>query len=259
MEFEVSRSEISDKTEGVKMPTPEPSGFVVTLNQMGYMAGRLDAYSEEFCNFSATAKHPVLEIGAAYGIATLKALEKGVKKIYSNDLDKRHLAILQSRCPSEFKERLELFAGAFPDAVELPNNSLSAILISRVLHFFRGDIIEKMLNRCFELLTNEGKLFLICDTMFMKNWSSFLPEYYKRVAKGDEWPGLIENSEQYENARFRDRQKMVNLFDSTVMENVLKKSGFLVEKLGYLDQSHYPSDMVGSGKESVGAIAIKKT
>ncbi len=244
-----------------EMPIAETSsGFVVTLNQMGYMVGHLDKYSEKFCEFSASADHPVLEVGAAYGIATLKALEKGTKKIYANDLDKRHLAILERNCKNNFKSSLVLVPGAFPEEVQLPSNTFSAILISRVLHFFAGEKIQEILKKCYKLLRENGKIFVVCDTVFMKNWRSFVPEYEARVLKGEEWPGLMEDSEKYaeDKHRAQDRQKLVNLFDKAVMENVLKKAGFIIEEIDYIDQKYYPIEMIGNGKESVGAIGIKQ-
>lgn len=241
-----------------KMPPPEPSGFVVTLNQMGYMVGQLDIYSKKFCELAAGSSDPVLEVGAAYGIATLKALKAGAKKVYANDLDKRHLSILKHQCEVALRTRLVLLPGAFPEDVKLPDNYFSAILISRVLHFFSGEKILETLNRCYQLLRKNGKIFVICDTVFMRNWHTFIPEYQKRVLNGAQWPGLIEDSEQYERARFQDRQKFVNLFDKKVMENVLTASGFIIEEISYINQEHYPEDMRGTGKESVGAIGVKR-
>ena len=89
------------------MPTPEVSGFVRTLNNMGYMTSALDPYSLAFTTFAPAAPGPALDIGAAYGIATLAALAGGARVI-ANDIDARHLDILSSRAPQEFRSRLVL-------------------------------------------------------------------------------------------------------------------------------------------------------
>lgn len=67
--------------------------FINTLNGMGAMTTNLDPFSEAFVEFSGSCDFPVLEIGAAYGIATTAALSKGASVI-ANDLDQQHLEYL---------------------------------------------------------------------------------------------------------------------------------------------------------------------
>src|SRR5690606_16142727 len=86
-----------NKEEVIKQPEIKEN-FIVTLNQMGYMFIKPEKFMQSFIDFSAEISDPVLDIGAAYGIATLAALEKGAC-VVANDLDKRHLDILKSKVP----------------------------------------------------------------------------------------------------------------------------------------------------------------
>ncbi|MDO8461409.1 MAG: class I SAM-dependent methyltransferase, partial [Deltaproteobacteria bacterium] len=146
--------------EKIKMPTPEANGFVKTLNNMGFMTSVLDPYSQALVDFAPQAPGPFLEIGAAYGVASLAALEKGCEVI-ANDMDERHLEILWDRAPKEDQKRLTLKAGAFPDAIDLKPGSVGTILVCRVLHFFTGPMIEKSLDRMFDWLAPGGKVAII--------------------------------------------------------------------------------------------------
>ena len=119
------------------MPPPEPNGFVRTLNSMGYMSASLDPFSQAFTEFAPRAPGPCLDIGAAYGVASLVALRNGASVI-SNDIDERHLKILSDRAPASDRSRLTLAVGDFPDKLDFPQGSLGAVLICRGMHFFDG-------------------------------------------------------------------------------------------------------------------------
>lgn len=49
--------------------------FMTTQNQMGYMMTYLVSYMLDFVDFAKQAQKPVLDIGAAYGVASLAAFE----------------------------------------------------------------------------------------------------------------------------------------------------------------------------------------
>src|SRR5262245_32852905 len=113
------------------------AGLIPTLNQMGWMTVGLDAFSQAFVDFAPTAPGPVLDIGAAYGVASIAALNKGARVI-ANDLDPRHLEILRDNAPSAYARNLSLRPGAFPDELDFEEDSLGGILACRILHFFDG-------------------------------------------------------------------------------------------------------------------------
>lgn len=138
----------------------DTSGFFIpTMNQIGYMTTHLDPYSQMFVDYAAICKGKVLEIGAAYGVASLAALAKGANVI-SNDIDARYLELAQKQATSEQLARLELNLAAFPHETHFPENSLDTILICRVLHFFDGDTIMYGLKLMHQWLAPGGKLLI---------------------------------------------------------------------------------------------------
>lgn len=241
----------------LKISTPDSTEFFVpTLNSMGYMTTKLDPYSQEFVEYAAHTSGFVLEVGAAYGIATLAALSLGAK-IYCNDLEPRHLMLVQQQA-SERKldlSRLITLPGDFPDAIDFPPDSLDGILTCRVLHFFEGEKIERSIQKAYQWLKVGGKIFIVAETPFLKTLIDFMPEYEKNVQNQVKWPGLITNMHQY----FNDEKipKLINSMDKTVMRRVLESEGFIIEKMSYINRLDFPENRRLDGRESIGVVAYK--
>lgn len=125
---------------------------IATLNQTGFMKTELDIFTEEFIKYSSNStRYPVLEIGAAYGAATLPALRNNARVI-ANDIDEKHLAILYSKVYKNDLNKLYLKPGCFPDQLDFPENSLNAVLICRVAHFLKGAEIEEGFKKIYKWL-----------------------------------------------------------------------------------------------------------
>ncbi len=232
--------------------------LVVTLNRMGYMFAKPEKYIQAFIDFSHHAPGPVLDIGAAYGLATLLALEKGAYVI-ANDLDERHLQILKSKVPHSRLDHLEIKLGRMPNEIDFEENSLGAVLASRVLSFVLPEEIELSLEKIFKWLKPGGKFFFLGGSPYMGTFQNFLPTYEKRKAEGQQWPGLIENISFYTPERADDLPGFVHLFDREVLSRSLRKAGFTIEELGFnAALEECPQDMKFDGREQIGAIAIKK-
>ncbi len=97
----------------LEMPEATFKHLIPTLNNMGFMAEVLDYYSEKFVSYSATIDEKVLDMGCAYGIATLAALERGAI-VCACDMDERHIEILIAKTPENLKARLETIVGILP-------------------------------------------------------------------------------------------------------------------------------------------------
>lgn len=242
--------------ENASLPKPLPSGLIPTLNKMGYMTQFLDEYSLKFIDHPNSADKPLLEIGAAFGVATLEALKRGATVI-ANDLDQEHLKILQNLCPEQYKCNLMLAPGKFPDEIDVENDSVSAILICRVIHFFSPEEIKVAFKKLFDLLKKGGRLFLVADTPFQKNWTKFQPIYLQRKKEGAEFPGLVTNSGEYITDLGFNLPNMLNFMDLDVLRRELQEAGFVIEKLEFINRINYPDTVRLDGRESVGTIAIK--
>ncbi len=240
------------------MPPADPSGRIRTLNKMGYMTSTLDPYSAEFARFAPSGPGPALDIGAAYGIATIAALSHGALVI-ANDIDPRHLEILRERLPKEARPRLSLKPGAFPDELHLPEGSVGSILISRVLHFFDGPCIEHSAQRAFRWLAPGGKIFIVAETPYLGTFREFIPIYEERKKAGIPWPGLVDNISRFiPPDHAKALPKMMNLLDEDVLVRVFKKTGFAIERSGTMARPDFPTNVQFDGRESVGLIARKE-
>lgn len=243
-------------TDELAMPEREENGFVKTLNNMGYMTSTLDPISKKFIQFSTSGKN-VLEIGAAYGIATLETLSNGAKVI-ANDIDSRHLDILKNRCPENLKENLTLAPGKFPDELHVPEKSVDAILICRVLHFFSGPEIERAVNIMKSWLIDGGQLFVVAETPYLKNWQTFIPDYESRKRTGERWPGFIDDVKKYEQNRSAFLPESVHWLDADVLRRTFELAGLEIVEVCTIDRQDFPVDIRLDGRESVGIVGRKK-
>jgi len=269
---------LSGCIDRVEVPSPrEITGlFTKTYNPFGgFTTTPCDPVSQQFIQNAATVASSggkVLEIGAAFGAATLAAIAKGAT-VFCNDIDAHNLAVVRKRYLETQQSRIDslsgddhkliLVPGALPDELaSLPENFFDAILICRVLHFFSGAQIEKSLALLSNLLTPGGKLYIVCETPFLKNWQRFLPEFKHRSERGIEWPGEIHNPAEFESSgRSASLPKFVHWITQEVLERSLLRAGLVIAHLGYINRAgQFPEDLLlpEYGQESVGAIGVRK-
>lgn len=261
-----------DSASEIEMPQDEETGkFTKTYNPSGgFTTTPCDPVSQKFLKYSeeiARTGGAILEIGAAFGVTSLQALAKGAT-VYCNDIDAKNLAVVRSRYIEGIEESsvtgddssLVLVPGEFPDELSgLPKNFFDAILICRVMHFFTGAQIEKSLRSLSSFLKPGGRIYVVCETPFLKNWQKFIPEYEKRLLEAVQWPGEISNPAEFESSgRAASLPKFVHWITKEVMEKALKSASFDIEHLDYIDRNgQFPEDLLFDGRESIGAIAIK--
>lgn len=227
---------------------------IPTLNRFGYMKFEWDEFCKEFVDYAKVNGGPVLEIGPAYGWVTHKALEQDITVIAA-DISKQHLEVLIKDAPSDKLDKLYVYHGFFPDEIELPRESLSAVLASRILHFLEGEDIEKGLDKIHSWLKPNGKFF--CSNCSIHHYSvneKMLNIYKERKSKGDKWPGLIRNQRELAPEHAPYVEDLFHPFDIEIFENILPKHGFKIEKIKLFD---YPSDIYSNNIGHIGFIATK--
>lgn len=239
------------------MPEPGDNGLIRTLNSMGTMTPSPDIFSRAFIEFATKAPGRGLDIGAAYGVATLPALCGGAS-IIANDMDERHLRILYDRVPIEHRARLELAAGEFPDKLDFPAGSLGAVLICRVMHFFDGPRIERAAAKVMNWLAPGGKVFVVGETPFIGTAKAFFSTYESRQKAGNPWPGVVENVAAHDPKRAGSLPGLFHLLDERVLGRVFTAAGFTIERLELFPRPDYSADIRLDGRESVGLIAVRK-
>jgi cyclopropane fatty-acyl-phospholipid synthase-like methyltransferase len=88
---------------------------------------------------------------------------------------------------------MTLAPGDFPEKPVLKEGSYDAILAVRVLHFFAPLKLEEAAQRMFKLLKEGGKIYVIAETPYLKNWAKYIPVYEAKRFKGDLFPGYFTN------------------------------------------------------------------
>ncbi|MBA3535174.1 MAG: class I SAM-dependent methyltransferase [Tatlockia sp.] len=255
-----------DFYEKYEKPLADASeSFIATVNKQGFMTTKaIDSFSIQFINRaeeSSKTGGKVLEIGAAYGVASLAALNKGAT-VVCNDIEPAHLAVVVKEHKKMQRGTLIPVAGSFPDEIIFQDKEFDAILISRVLHFFNGEQIVNSLKKCRQWLKIGGHLFVVNETPYLSNWSSFLGEYGERKKRGEKWPGLIDDTKLYEQNRSLSLPPLVHWLDQDTLRQALLEAGFKDEELqiSYINrEGQFPPDMLikEEGRESVGCNATR--
>lgn len=172
-------------------PRAIEDGLIPTDNGMGIMTEEPSPAGEAFIELAAKDSRPLLEIGAAYGNATLPALHAG-GTVIANDLSASQLSVLASAASGEDRMRLVLMPARFPEEIRLGDSSLSGVLAAQVLHFFEGPTVELAFQSILRWLEPGGAFYVIVMTPSLGFFSKLRPEYEKRESGGEGWPGIFD-------------------------------------------------------------------
>ena len=240
-----------------EIPKQWIKGLVPTLNDKGFMFEVLDDYAEGFIHESGRNEAEALDIGCAYGIATIGALAAGAS-VTACDMDQRHLEVLKSRAPAASHDRLSLQMGELPN-IDLPDNHFGTILCSRVLHFLQGDDIDASVRNMYRWLKPGGKLYLVADTPW-GIWRKFIPTWEVNTANEERWPGAMIKPINYlpfEPSSDDVGPPFMNLLDPQLLARCCEEAGFIVDKAGFIDRSDFGDQGRMDGRENCGVAAHK--
>jgi len=232
-------------------------GMVPTLNNKGFMFEVIDEFAEEFISKSAKSDDPALELGCAYGVATIAALKEGAT-VTASDMDDGHLKVLESRTPAEYRDKLTLAQGTLPD-VDLPENRFGTLLCSRVLHFLTGEDVDKSVRNMYRWLKPGGKLYLVADTPY-GIWQNFIPTWEKNLANNERWPGHMEPTLDYlpfPTSEDSVGPEFMNLMNPQLLCRTAREAGFDVRKCTYIDRPDFGPKGRMDGRENCGIMAVK--
>jgi len=164
---------------------------------------------------------------------------------------------LRGRALERLRERLTLMPGSFPNGITFAPESLGAVLVCRVMHFFDGPTIELAAAKIMSWLAPGGKVFVVGETPFIGTARAFFPTYEARVKAGEPWPGIVENVAAHDPGRAGNLPSRMHLLDEATLKRVFSGAGFTIEKLGTFARPEFPPDIQLDGRESVGLIARK--
>lgn len=234
--------------------------LIPTLNGMGYMYNRhspfVNEYLKAYIDSLPHIKDPVLDIGVAYGVTVLDSLKMGAN-IIANELHKPHLDLLIQNVPDELKKHLTLNVGRFPQETNFEDNSLGAVLISRVLNFLTGDEIDTGLAKVFKWLKPGAKVYIIAETVYKELFKKVMPIVQERMAQNHDWPGELDDVRRHLSKRKEHLPDAIHFLDDQILKRALLKAGFNVEKVSLFSKNNIPEDACFDGKETVGIIGVK--
>ena len=235
------------------LPESPVEGLVPTMNNTGWMTESLDDVSQAFARYASEIGDEVLDVGCAYGIATLAALDNGAR-VFACDIEPKHLEILEQRVPEALRERLRTRPGALP-GVDFEPACFGAVLAARVLHFLDGDDVEATIRKAYDWLTPGGRLFVVVDTPYTGPWRIYADEYERRKAAGQDWPGKVDDYAQFvpEGQDPAEHPSFINPMDPDILERVCHAAGFDVLEARFLSGGTKWS----TGREHAGVIARK--
>jgi len=229
-------------------------GLIPCLNGRGFMEKDLNGISTKFVAESEKMEGISLDVGCAYGIATLAAL-KGGSEVVACDMDQAHLDIVLKETPEKDKPRLTTKKGTLP-GIDFKDQSFIAIHCSRCLHFLVPEELKLTLEKMYNWLQPGGKIYLITDTCFSGPWKKYLPEFDKRKAEGDPFPGFIEDALKClpVSKLPKGMTPHMNCLDPDTLARECKLAGFEIIEAGFLGPARSDSKYA---KDHAGIIAIK--
>jgi SAM-dependent methyltransferase len=238
-------------------PAEFETGLIPTDNAMGIMTEELSPAAEAFVKMAATAERPLLDIGAAYGNATLPALAAGAT-VWANDLSVSQLGILADCVLDEDRKRLVLVPGRFPDDLTLDEGGFDGILCALVLHFFDGPGVQRAMAALHRWLAPGRAVYIAVITPSNSYYRDTLASYAERERNGDPWPGILDPRPLHP-PRWRSRlPPMVHLFEKQTLRRVAEGAGFEIESLEYFCYRKFPEHFRTNGREYLSLIAKKR-
>ncbi|CAA0103182.1 Uncharacterised protein [BD1-7 clade bacterium] len=206
-----------------------------TVDNRGFMFKKMTRLSRDFVAYAATADHPVLDVGCAYGVATLPVLALK-KPVVAADLDQYHLDCLMESTPEEHRPYLTTKQGMFPGDFEFPPGSFSAVHFSHVLHFLKGEEIIDGLEKARTWLTPNGKMFINVCTPYLTKLG-MQEGFEKRLEAGDTWPGEVDltvHGEEFtKHMSDTSKASFIHVFTKQTLEPLVASCGFTIEQLYY--------------------------
>src|SRR5688572_10995882 len=233
---------------------------VETNNRKGFTY-HLTSFGKAFINAAAKSSKPVMDIGAAFGVASLPALLTGAKVI-AVDIEEKHLLSIANSVNGPLRNQLVTLKERFPH-FDLPPASISAAYMSQVLPFLSGPEVEQGIQKIYDWLVPGGEAFVVTFTPYIDHVSSFIPLYEERKRRGIRWAGSIDDLSRFSSHPhiFQNLPNQIHHIDLDDLKWVFEKVGFVVREARYFgeEEGPLPEGIRMDGRERVGLIAYKPT
>lgn len=252
-EFGIKASEINVKEIPMIDLPDQIRDEVPTMNKFGYMKEEFDEFSADFIDYAQNKDDIVLELGTAYGWIARNALKEGIK-IIANDISIEHLLILIKEAEADYLQNLYLYPGRFPDEIELPTESIGAVLTSRMFHFLDEKAVDLGLRQIHSWLKQNGKLFFTSLSPYNYTLKdNFLPIFQARAKQGVKWCGIVDDMTRQAPEHAEYLNDFLHVFDVPQLEEILPEYGFKIDKIKLFDYGNCDSNGIGH----IGFVATK--
>ena len=254
---QASHVELDALSQEFTMPAPKPGGTLVeVLNHGGgTMTMKINSFAQELVNQAKNFKKPIVEIGPAFGVATIPLLEASAVPVIATDISAENLFVLKNRTPEEYRDRLYLNTGRFPEGVDFDSDSISAILICRVLHFLKGEVIDQGLEKAHKWLEEGGLLVVTTASPFQSTVLPFMSEYQNNKKQHIRWPG---HDETYGlRSLMPNINPFLHVMEIGTLSKAMEEAGFEIVRTEYLDQGVIMPTLKLDGREATAIIARK--
>jgi SAM-dependent methyltransferase len=256
---------LSKSTKWSHLPTDD-YGFIIANNDYGYMIAEPDDLMRAFVSFACKFDTPCVDVGAAFGVASLYAIDQGVKHIIAIDPEQSHLDYIEQQFNTKQQQKgqqIELECGYFPKTINLDNHTVCAILISRVLHFLSGQEITDLLRQAYKILIPGGRIFISTISPYVNLLLDYIETYEENENSDNiEWPGEIDDLRKYlPDSDHKHNQKYGHVLTPKVLSKHLEKAGFKIVTAKFSTRKYQEiaqmTDERYAGKEDTIVIAVK--
>lgn len=237
--------------------TAGEAASVVTLNRLGRTATVPNEINVRFAALAARAALPVLDIGCAMGVAALAALRAGAR-VYANDIDPAHLALVRQAVLPADADRLTTVAGRFPDGLSYPPATFAAIHACNLLNFLTGAEIDRGFAAIARWLAPGGVFLSMSGSPYAANIRGFIPVYAANVAAGMAWPGECADLQALsDDPTLKELPRFLHLLDPTVLSRSAAGAGLEVVEAHFFARRGTPDYIRLDGRENVVLVARK--
>lgn len=238
---------------GLQIPKRVSRYLIMTLNKKGPCTTYIDEYAKEFIQYAGQQTAPVLDLGAAYGFVTIEALKAGATVI-ANDLEPRHLDILYNQTPLEYRDRLTLLPGEFPQELNLKSQSIAGCYVAHMLGYLSPAALQIGFEKLFNWLKSNGKVFIITSTPYKGISRKIIPIYEQRIREEQKWPGYFIDLKKLIGEKMPN---VLHFFDEHILTRELERVGFIIEKMELYARQDLPKRALWDSREGLMAIARK--
>ncbi|MDI9358444.1 MAG: class I SAM-dependent methyltransferase [Phycisphaerales bacterium] len=220
-------------------PSINKEGLIRTDNKFGWTIPEPDNCMSQFIEFACKNNLHNLDIGAAYGVASLQVAEKG-GLITAIDIDQQHLNIIKNSIIKDFEHNIQVQLLKFPQETNFPAKSIGGILLAHVIHFLDYNTLLTALEKMYDWLHPEGKIFV---TVFSDR-SQWLSNMSPIDWLNKDYPTTI-YPKKIDMKIGRWLPDELLLFTPQKLQSLFKKFNFKIEECGYISRSKKQEEGIG--------------